>query len=108
MKTIFSNKYLRSSLLVLGALFFGWLFFHSNNNATDKQNATAESKKEIWTCAMHPQIRMDHPGKCPICGMDLIPLKDNAAAVTDSNAVHFSKEAMELANVSTSIVSRQK
>ena len=22
--------------------------------------------KTIWTCSMHPQIREDHPGKCPI------------------------------------------
>ena len=107
MKKIFSNKYVRSGLLVLAGLFIGWIFFHSNNKATDKQNATAESKKEIWTCSMHPQIRLDHPGKCPICGMELILLQ-NAETKIDSNAVHFSKEAMELANVSTSIVSRQK
>ena len=23
----------------------------------------------IWTCPMHPQIRQDYPGNCPICGM---------------------------------------
>jgi Cu+-exporting ATPase len=28
----------------------------------------------IWTCPMHPQIRQDHPGHCPICGMALEPL----------------------------------
>ena len=26
-----------------------------------------------WTCSMHPQVRMDKPGMCPICGMDLVP-----------------------------------
>ncbi|TCT10265.1 copper-transporting P-type ATPase [Paralcaligenes ureilyticus] len=25
----------------------------------------------IYTCPMHPQIRQDHPGHCPICGMSL-------------------------------------
>ena len=29
----------------------------------------------IWTCPMHPQIRQDHPGSCPICGMALEPLE---------------------------------
>ena len=29
----------------------------------------------IWTCPMHPQIRWDHPGNCPICGMALEPLE---------------------------------
>jgi len=94
-------------LLILGGLFLGWLFFHSNNKTTDKQKSAVETKKQMWTCAMHPQIRLDHPGKCPICGMELILLQ-NAGAKIDSNAVHFSKEAMELANVSTSIVSYQK
>lgn len=27
-----------------------------------------------WTCSMHPQVRLPNPGKCPICGMDLIPV----------------------------------
>ena len=29
----------------------------------------------VWTCSMHPQIQVTKPGKCPICAMDLIPLK---------------------------------
>ncbi|MFX5611116.1 heavy metal-binding domain-containing protein, partial [Acinetobacter baumannii] len=28
----------------------------------------------IYTCPMHPEIRQDHPGHCPICGMALEPL----------------------------------
>ncbi|TPE59030.1 heavy metal translocating P-type ATPase [Sandaracinobacter neustonicus] len=28
----------------------------------------------IWTCPMHPEIRQDHAGSCPICGMALEPL----------------------------------
>jgi Cu+-exporting ATPase len=28
----------------------------------------------IYTCPMHPEIRQDHPGTCPICGMALEPL----------------------------------
>ena len=27
----------------------------------------------VWTCSMHPQIRLPKPGICPLCGMDLIP-----------------------------------
>ncbi|MDR3652770.1 MAG: efflux RND transporter periplasmic adaptor subunit [Paludibacter sp.] len=100
------SSWLRGFILVFAGLFIGWLFFHSNNKATDKQQVTSEAKKQIWTCAMHPQIRMDHPGKCPICGMELIPLTEyNSDAKMDSDAIHFSKDAMELANVATSIVS---
>jgi rubrerythrin len=26
----------------------------------------------IYTCPMHPELRQEGPGQCPICGMDLI------------------------------------
>jgi Cu+-exporting ATPase len=29
----------------------------------------------VWTCPMHPQIRRNGPGQCPICGMALEPLE---------------------------------
>lgn len=29
---------------------------------------------DTWTCSMHPQIRLPNPGRCPICGMQLIPV----------------------------------
>src|SRR5207249_3386438 len=38
----------------------------------------------FWTCAMHPSIRSDGPGKCPICGMDLVQVSNEK----DSNAPH--------------------
>lgn len=28
-------------------------------------------EKAIYTCPMHPEVRQDHPGKCPKCGMTL-------------------------------------
>ena len=35
-------------------------------------------KKTIYICPMHPSYRSDRPGKCPICGMDLVPLREEA------------------------------
>jgi Cu+-exporting ATPase len=32
----------------------------------------------IWTCPMHPEVRRDAPGACPICGMALEPLEPSA------------------------------
>src|SRR5271166_4380135 len=40
----------------------------------------APSKGVIYTCPMHPQIRRDAPGNCPICGMTLEPLTVSADA----------------------------
>jgi RND family efflux transporter MFP subunit len=33
---------------------------------------------QLWTCSMHPQVIQDHPGLCPICHMQLTPLKAGA------------------------------
>lgn len=40
-----------------------------------------------WQCAMHPQVVSDHPGKCPICGMDLVFVADAAAGVAAPGGV---------------------
>lgn len=31
--------------------------------------------QQQFTCPMHPEILQDRPGKCPICGMDLVPVQ---------------------------------
>lgn len=35
----------------------------------------AAQEKQVFTCPMHPEIRMEQPGKCPKCGMKLVPEK---------------------------------
>jgi membrane fusion protein, copper/silver efflux system len=32
------------------------------------------SDVDYWTCTMHPSVHSEGPGKCPICGMDLVPV----------------------------------
>jgi Cu(I)/Ag(I) efflux system membrane fusion protein len=39
-----------------------------------RQPDTGQTTGEVWTCSMHPQVRLDKPGRCPICGMSLIPV----------------------------------
>lgn len=40
---------------------------------------SSRTKATIYTCVMHPEIRSPTPGKCPICGMTLVPVTDGAA-----------------------------
>ena len=30
---------------------------------------------DYWTCTMHPSVHAKEPGKCPICSMDLVPIR---------------------------------
>jgi len=98
----------KNILKMLGILFagvlLGWIFFGGNNTSkTEHEHNIAENAETIWTCSMHPQIRMNEPGQCPICGMELIPLESNGSAI-DPDAIQMTEDAMKLANVQTMIV----
>ena len=45
----------------------------------------------IWTCPMHPQIRRDAPGSCPICGMALEPLEPTAEEQANPELIDMSR-----------------
>lgn len=108
MNKIFSNQYVRYTLLVIAGLFAGWILFHTSpKREAEHQHSANDTAAEIWTCAMHPQIRMDKPGKCPICAMDLILLNQSGGTNVDPSTIHFTKEAAQLANVMTSVVTSQ-
>lgn len=54
-------------------------------------------KKKMYQCAMHPQIMQDHPGNCPICGMELVPMKDDetkAAGTVGKGKIVFYRSPM--------------
>ncbi|MRR21543.1 efflux RND transporter periplasmic adaptor subunit [bacterium] len=106
---LFSNAYIKYTPFILAGFFLGWLIFrdgHSHHNETTQASEVAQ--ETIWTCSMHPQIRMHEPGDCPICGMDLIPLVQNGSSGIDPDAVRLTKEGAALANVQTTVTSRQK
>lgn len=67
------------SLLVLAALLL------VGAAACSKKEAVSDGR--TYTCSMHPQIRQDKPGNCPICGMNLVPMvKENAARPAETPA----------------------
>lgn len=86
-------------------LLLGWFLFNKNTSVSTQEHSEHNSSKteiEIWTCSMHPQIRQNEPGDCPICGMDLIP----ASQASSDNEIGFqmTDEAIKLANIQTTII----
>ena len=62
----------------------------------------------IWTCSMHPQVHSPKPGKCPYCGMDLIPqVTEESDGHRGLREITFSPNAIALMNVETVEVVRQ-
>jgi len=41
-----------------------------------KSTAAAEAPAVIYTCSMHPEVLQSKPGKCPKCGMTLVPKEE--------------------------------
>ena len=109
------NYKIIGSVLVIG-IFLGWLFFHPSDEPTyvnqeieghEGHNHDTE-ESTIWTCSMHPQIKQDKPGQCPICAMDLIPLTSMSAEGDDvnPNEIVMSESAASLADIQTMVVSK--
>jgi hypothetical protein len=46
-----------------------------NYGAAGEQEHERE-KKQKYTCRMHPEVVMEHPGNCPKCGMKLVPMTE--------------------------------
>src|SRR5437762_11772090 len=41
---------------------------------------------DYYTCTMHPSVHAEAPGKCPICGMDLVPVMKEAGGESKPQA----------------------
>ena len=67
---------------------------HARHGAKAARKARKAHKKQ-WTCSMHPQIRSDKPGKCPICGMDLVPVEDEAGSDAGKAASSHAGQGVE-------------
>ena len=72
----------------------GWI------RAPEATSTTVETATgTIYTCPMHPNIRQPSPGRCPICGMELVPASSAAAGAFDEFAVHIEPAQRRLANI---------
>ncbi|MGV3484655.1 MAG: efflux RND transporter periplasmic adaptor subunit [Planctomycetaceae bacterium] len=78
----------------------GWIRANAEGSV-----ASAESSTDaVYTCPMHPQIRQPTPGRCPICGMALVPASSAGAADLDTLSVKIEPAQRRLANIQTAKV----
>ncbi|WP_133552824.1 efflux RND transporter periplasmic adaptor subunit [Algoriphagus boseongensis] len=105
MKKIFENKtILILSTLILGA-FIGWILKPSNSQKEEgHDHSEVVAEKTLWTCSMHPQIKLGEPGSCPICGMDLIPASQMTSGSGNPMVYEMTPEAVALAQIHTTKV----
>jgi len=61
--------------IAIGFITFGYFILNSDKQEIGKDEHSEQ--KGYWTCSMHPQIKMDKSGKCPICNMNLIHVEQD-------------------------------
>ncbi|HKK68125.1 MAG TPA: efflux RND transporter periplasmic adaptor subunit, partial [Bacteroidales bacterium] len=107
MKAINKKTLIIGAISLVVGLLAGWLIFGGNNKAADNQQEVSKAQAEtVWTCSMHPQVRQQEPGDCPICGMDLIPVDETEGSDVDADAISMSPTAMQLASIRTAVVGK--
>jgi Cu(I)/Ag(I) efflux system membrane fusion protein len=94
------------------------LFLHSGSTDLPHPKIQNPKSKISYTCPMHPTIIQDQPGKCPICGMELVRSGDEAlgttaadsheGGVTGRSTVTIDPKRQQLIGLKTSTVERRE
>jgi hypothetical protein len=62
-------------LLIAAAFAVTPLLVQAGQPAEPAHSATPAATVQKYTCEMHPEVISDKPGKCPKCGMNLVPVQ---------------------------------
>ena len=77
------SRLLTLSLVLATGLAGGWILRASSSSALP---AAAERKPLYYQSPMHPWVKSDRPGKCTICGMDLVPVFSDSPTAGSADA----------------------
>jgi len=98
-------------VLVASAFVLGYILRGGTSHAPAPkvEEQPEEAKVEVWTCSMHPQVRQPKPGRCPFCGMALIPATSGEVGgeYAGPRELKLSAEATALAEIEVAPVERK-
>lgn len=78
------NKWL---IIIVSLIFISaglWIIKSPKSNPLTDSSKSSEAV--VYTCPMHPEVKRDKPGKCPICHMDLVKVKKNTVTNQESKS----------------------
>ena len=85
----------------------GFLAARSGSSSAAPSAVPAGRKVLFYQSPMHPWIKSDRPGKCTICGMDLVPVYEGGVGIaTNSKLVTLSPATASIIGVQTAEVRR--
>ena len=65
----------KAIIIAMAICLAGSASFAQAKKDTSIKHAHKMTSTKKYTCTMHPDVVMDKPGKCPKCGMALVPMK---------------------------------
>jgi multidrug efflux pump subunit AcrA (membrane-fusion protein) len=71
-------------ILVFIAAFLFLVACGPKSEQSPAETASAPESAELWTCGMHPNVVQERPGTCPICGMELTPVRSARASTQEA------------------------
>jgi len=92
------KKILKITLVWLVALL---IVSCTNKDKHEHHEAGTAEAGTNYTCPMHPKIVESAPGSCPICGMNLVPVKKQTATEKNAGSIMLSETQIKLGNIST-------
>tara|TARA_R110002050_G_scaffold11406_2_gene38484 strand:- start:3540 stop:5414 length:1875 start_codon:yes stop_codon:yes gene_type:complete len=106
----YKNYIIAAGILIIGII-LGSVFSGGSSETTHadgEHEYVQDPVTQLWTCSMHPQIRMEEPGNCPICGMELIPLEatDESSENIAADEIVMNEQSYQLANIQTTVVEK--
>lgn len=95
-------------ILIIGVALFAFSCSkeQKGEDHSGHDHAAEQAQAIKYTCPMHPNVVQDGPGKCPVCGMDLVKKTATSNAASESDLM-LTDSQIKLANITTQKVTNQ-
>ena len=92
-------KKIRNIIFVFGVALAGVAC--TNKDQHEHHEVETTEVGTTYTCPMHPQIMESKPGSCPVCGMNLVPVKKQTPSEKNAGGIMLSETQIKLGNITT-------
>lgn len=94
-------------LLLVGITLGAGFWLGKRNDTASPPPLAALNARQVYVCPMHSHIVQDHPGTCPICGMDLVQAGQSESGLNDTGAqIHVDTTTQQKLGVRLAIAER--
>jgi multidrug efflux pump subunit AcrA (membrane-fusion protein) len=95
-------------LALIAGLAGGALWLVKHHSSAPPATSPDGRKILYYQSPMHPWIKSDKPGKCPICGMNLVPIYADAESTNTGFGLKLNSDSVNVANIQTALVQRRQ